>query len=251
MIDTHCHLTDKAYKNDLLEVLERSREANVSPLIIAVDSLDEANNAIKLSKEHEDISCMSGLHPHHASLWTDEYEERLKKHIDDFNVVAVGEIGLDYHYDRSPRDIQRNVFERQLQIADDHDMPVVVHTREAINDTWDIVKNIKPKKLVVHCCTEKFGDIKMFLDEGYLLSFTGMITFPNAKDIRDTVEKTPIDRIMLETDSPYLSPALYRGKRNEPSYTVEIAKCVADVKNMSPKEIDEITTRNAVSFFEI
>jgi TatD DNase family protein len=251
MIDTHCHLTDKAYKNDLEKVIERSRGANVTPLVIAVDSFEEANKALKLSKEHEDIFCMAGLHPHHASLWKDEDENRLKTYIDDFNVVAVGEIGLDYHYDRSPRDIQRSVFEKQLEIANDHDMPVVVHTREAISDTWDIVQRIKPKKLVVHCCTEKFEDVQKFLDQGYLLSFTGMATFPQARDIHETIKKTPIERIMIETDSPYLSPAPYRGKRNEPSYVIEVAKYIAELKEISLGEVDKITTNNAISFFGI
>ena len=166
-------------------------------------------------------------------------------------LIAIGEIGLDYHYDFSPRDVQRKVFEEQLRLAKELSLPVVLHTREAIEDTWQIIERVKLEKLVVHCCTERFQDIERFLKAGYFLSFTGIATFPKSEGIRETILKCPLEQLMIETDAPFLAPLPHRGKRNEPAYVIEVAKCIAILKDISLEEVDHKTTENAKGFFGI
>jgi len=162
---------------------------------------------------------------------------------------GIGEIGLDYHYMNSPKDTQQRVFEAQLALAKELNLSAVVHCREAIEDVWTIVSHVKPAKLVIHCCTEKWDDVKRFVDAGYLLSFTGIVTYPKAGDIRETVKQCPITSMMVETDAPFLAPVPHRGKRCEPAYVMETAKAIAEIKGVSLEEFDEVTTKTAVQFF--
>ncbi len=166
-------------------------------------------------------------------------------------VVAIGEIGLDYHYDFSPRDVQRDVFRQQLLIARDLSLPVVVHCREAVDDVWAIVDDVKPEKLVMHCCSERWQDVKRFVDRGYLLSFTGIVTYPKSDVMRDTVRQCPLEQLMVETDAPFLAPVPYRGKRNEPAFVMEVAKKVAEIKEVTLPELDRVTTENTTTFFRL
>ncbi|MDB4978412.1 MAG: TatD DNase family protein [Candidatus Peribacteria bacterium] len=250
MIDTHCHLADSQFDADLPAVLARAKEKGIDTMIIIADSVAESERCVALAAGHSELFCTIGVHPHNAKEWTGDTERRLlalstysKK------VKAIGEIGLDYHYDFSPRDIQRQVFMHQLRFAGCEGLPVVVHCREAIQDIRDSIADIKPKKLVLHCCTERFEDVKPLLDAGYFLSFTGIATFPKAADIRETIRQCPLEQLMIETDSPYLAPVPYRGKRNEPAYVVEVAECIAQIKGLSLEEVAATTTQNAVEFF--
>lgn len=250
MIDSHCHLADPQFSTDLKDVLSRARKANVSPLMCIADSLDEAERCIKIATTEPDVFCTVGVHPHHAKEWKHGDGDRLKTLVmSSSKVKAIGEIGLDYHYDFSPRETQGEVFANQLTIARDLDLPVVVHCREAIEDIWAIVRDSGTRKLVLHCCTEKWEDVEPLVDDGFFLSFTGIATFPASDVIRDTIRRCPLERMMIETDSPYLAPMPYRGKRNEPAFVVEVAQAIAAIKGLSLEEIDSVTTKNAVEFF--
>jgi len=250
MIDSHCHLADAKFAQDLPDVLERAKAVGVSHMITIADSLPESEKCVALCREYEELFCAIGVHPHHAKDWNDESERRLlalKTYSE--KVKAVGEIGLDYHYDLSPREKQKEVFITQLKFADCESLPAVVHCREAIADVRAILEEYPPSNVVLHCCTEKFDDVAWIIERGWLLSFTGIATYTNADDIRNTIKHTPLNQLMIETDAPYLSPIPYRGKRNEPAFVVEVAKVVAEIHQVSLEELDRITTKNTIEFF--
>ena len=265
MIDSHCHLTDKIFESDLNEVFVRAKEAGVERMMTISDRLEEGEKCIKIAEKFENVYATVGVHPHNAIQWQNHqspnpnYQTNSKSQSpitklqelvrSSKKVVGIGEIGLDYHYMHSPKDIQKNVFREQLTLGKELNMPIVVHTRDAIEDTWEIIDDIRPEKIVIHCCCEKFEDIARFLERGYLASFTGLITYPKAEEIRRTVQMCSLNQIMIETDAPYLAPKKFRGKRNEPAYVIEVAKTIAEVKNISLEEVDRVTTANAVEFF--
>jgi TatD DNase family protein len=252
MIDSHCHLADEAFASDVEEVIARARSAGVSPMVSITDSLEEFLRCRDIAEAHEDIFCTAGVHPHNAKLWTDTSDGELRSFLSSSRKVkAVGEIGLDYHYDFSPRERQKDAFRAQLQIAKDLSLPAVVHCREAVEDLVPIILEISPKKLVIHCCSESFESMEPLLAKGYFLSFTGIATYPTGTLIRETIRRCPLEKMMIETDSPYLAPVPYRGKRNEPAFVVEVAKQIAEVKGISLEEVDLVTTQNAVAFFDL
>jgi len=252
MIDTHCHLVAKEFDGDRDEVIARAFAAGVSPLITIADSLEDVEKGITLAQKYPGkIFATAGTHPHHASKWREGDFQRLRNFAEHPHVIAIGEIGLDYHYDFSQRDVQRKVFEEQLLLAKKLSLPVVLHTREAIEDTWQIIEKVQPEKLVVHCCTERFSAVEKFLNAGYFLSFTGIATFPKSEEIRETIRKCPLEQLLIETDAPFLAPLPHRGKRNEPAFVLEVARCVAEIKSLPLEEIDQVTTENAKRFFRI
>ena len=252
MIDSHCHLADGKFETDLPRVLARAEEAGVSHCVAIGDTIKESEECLAIAKNYEQVFCTIGVHPHKAKEWkkTDakHLKELAKAHP---KVRAIGEIGLDYHYDFSPRDVQRKVFAEQLEIANELKLPVVVHCREAVEDVWKLASEANPKHLVIHCCTEKWKDVERFVEKGWFLSFTGIATYPNAADIRETIAKCPIHQLMIETDAPYLAPIPHRGKRNEPAFVVEVARTVADIKGLELSEIDATTTANTQAFFSL
>ena len=166
-------------------------------------------------------------------------------------VSAIGEIGLDYHYDFSPRCTQKEVFADQLALAKMCKLPAVIHCREAVKDVWSIVRDSGVSSVVIHCCTERWEDVKGFVKLGHSLSFTGIATYPKSDEIRNTIKQCPLDQMMIETDAPFLAPVPHRGKRNEPAFVVEVAKCVAEIKGLSLADVDRATTENAVRFFDL
>lgn len=219
-------------------------------MICIGDTIEESERGLRIAEKYDHIFCTVGVHPHVAKDWLVTSTSTLKTLMQrSSKVKAIGEIGLDYHYDLSPREVQRSVFREQLLIARDLHLPVVVHCREAVEDVWAIIDEIKPEKMVMHCCTEKWADVQRFIERGYMLSFTGIATYPKSDDIRNTIKECPLDQLMIETDAPFLAPVPYRGKRNEPAYVVEVAKCVAAIKKISVDEVDRATTGNAVRFF--
>ncbi len=252
MIDSHCHLTDKQFGADREAVIERARDAGVTQVITIADSLPEAEECVRIAETHEEIFATVGVHPHNAKDWMTESEAQLRKLVaSSKKVVAIGEIGLDYHYDFSERDTQRKVFSVQLALAKELELPVVVHCREAVEDVWKLVEEHQPEKLVLHCCTEQWNDVARFVERGYILSFTGIATYPKSEEIRRTIRECPLSQLMIETDAPYLAPMPHRGKRNEPAYVAEVLQCIAKVKGLKLAEVDRITTQNAVNFFGI
>lgn len=252
MIDSHCHLADKQFAADFDAVLQRAEEHGVDMLVSIADSLDEGRACLLLAEKYSQIFCTVGVHPHNAKDWKAGDAKILTGLLQQSSkAVAVGEIGLDYHYNNSPPDVQRVVFEEQLSIARDLNVPAVIHCREAIDDLKKIVDRVSPPRVVIHCCTEKWEDVVSLIELGHLLSFTGIATYPKSDDIRRTIKECPLAQLMIETDAPYLAPVPYRGQRNEPAFVTAVAECVAEVKGIDLAEVDRQTTANAVAFFRI
>lgn len=250
MIDSHCHLADQKFSGDLDAVLDRARAAGIERVVTIGDSVPESEVCVRIAERFPNVFCTVGVHPHCAKDWKPGDEERLRTlAAASPKVRAVGEIGLDFHYDFSPRDAQREAFRAQLFLAAELDMPVVVHCRDAIADVRAIIAGTPPRKLVLHCCTEAWDDVGVLVSRGYLLSFTGIVTYPNAGRAIETVRRCPLEAMMIETDAPYLAPAPHRGKRNEPAFVREIARAIAEIKGLSFEEVDAATTRNAIDFF--
>lgn len=252
MIDSHCHLAAKEFNDDLDTVILRAHEAGIERMIAIADTIDEGIRSIEIAKKYPEVFATIGVHPHHAKDWKSSDVTKITEVVRSPNkIVAIGEIGLDYHYNLSDPVAQRTVFRIQLELAKELNMPCVVHCREAVEDVWKIVDAVKPPRIVLHCCTERFEDVERFLDRGDLLSFTGMVTYKNADVIRDTVLRTPIEEMMIETDAPFLAPVPHRGKRNEPAFVSEVLKTIAEIKGLSLDEADLHTTKNAVEFFRL
>tara|TARA_R110000868_G_scaffold378945_2_gene644604 strand:+ start:2323 stop:3084 length:762 start_codon:yes stop_codon:yes gene_type:complete len=251
MIETHCHL-DYLKDRPLEETLKLSEEAGVSTFITIGVSPKNLDTVFEISTNNKQVYFTQGIHPHDAKLYTDEVEAIIKARTTESKMVAVGEIGLDYHYDNSPRDIQCTVFERQLQIAIDTNKPVVIHTRDADEDTAEILKKLAPKlsrKGVVHSFTSSVELAQTVLDLGFYIGINGIITFKNAENVRDIVRLTPLDRMLIETDSPFLAPIPNRGRENAPFNLPHIVKKIAEIKEVSEEEVIEVTTRNAKALF--
>ncbi len=250
MIDSHCHLADKQFAQDIDDVIERAKDAGVEQLITIADSIPEALACIELAEKHPNIFCTVGVHPHNAKEWSRGDGEVLKEMVSGSKrVKAIGEIGLDYHYDHSPRGDQRAVFLEQLTISREVGLPAVVHCREAIKDIETIIREVEPIQVVLHCCTEEWKDVAWMIGLGHFLSFTGIATYPNSAAIRETIKNCPLNQLMIETDSPYLAPVPHRGKRNEPAYVTEVAREIAKLKGISIEEVDAATTKNTMEFF--
>jgi TatD DNase family protein len=251
LIETHCHL-DYLKAEPLEEIRRKISEAGISKVItIGVDPLN-LDKVKELSDSYEEIYYTQGIHPHDSKEATDLEFQKIAQRCSDRKMVAVGEIGLDYHYDNSPRDIQRSYFEKQLQIAVDHDLPVVIHTREAEEDTKSILKNFAPhlkRKGVVHSFTSSKDLAEFVLEEGFYLGFNGIITFKKADNVQEVVKITPPERILFETDSPFLTPVPHRGKENAPYYLPFIAARIAELKGMDLEGLKQIVYRNSLDCF--
>lgn len=238
-IDTHCHLTDE-YDGGVNAVIERAKNVGVGALICATANPADFQSALHIAENHENIFVTIGIHPEYTNSNTDELltDEILNNQ----HVVGVGEIGLDYHYGKENRDAQIKLFESQLQIADKHNLPVAIHTRDAESDTIAILTD--KYRGVMHCFTSSWEMAKIMLDRGFYFSASGIITFKNAESVRETFTKIPLDRIVIETDSPYCAPVPYRGKTCEPSMVIETAKVLATIKNLQLSELETILMQN-------
>ena len=253
-IDTHAHLTFPEYKIDLPEVIERAKQANLEAIInIALD--DEAiRSSLKIAEEYPGfVFNAAGLHPHDASEWNEETSKKIRNLAKEKKIIAIGETGLDYHYKLSPLEKQKEVFRKFLQLCQELDLPAVIHSREASKDTMLLIHEENQGKLkgVLHCFSGDMDLAREALDMGLLISFTGNITFPKADKVRNAAKEIPLDRIMIETDCPFLAPQAFRGKRNEPAYVVKVAEQIAEVKGLPIEEIALKTTENAKRFFKL
>jgi TatD DNase family protein len=257
-IDSHCHIDGPEYDADRDEVIARAREAGVTTML-NVGTGDPHSGAferaVALADKHPEIYVAVGIHPHDAKLFDDASEERLGNLITgSTRVVAWGEIGLDYHYDYSPRDVQREVFRRQLKLARELNLPVIIHSREADEETISILREELSgyeRAGVLHCFG---GSLRMALhaiDLGFYVSFAGNLTFKKAEDLREIARQLPLDRLMVETDCPYLTPVPFRGKRNEPARVVETAKTLASLHEKPLDEIGHITSENFARLFGV
>ena len=250
-IDSHAHVDGQEFDRDRAEVIKRARDAGVST-ILNVGTGDPHSGAleraVELAEQHEGIYTAIGTHPHDAKLYDDKAEETIRSLIEQSSrVIAWGEIGLDFHYDHSPRDVQREVFRRQLRAARTASLPVIVHTREAEEDTIEILRSEwtgSELPGVMHCFSGSARLAEQCIELGFLISFSGIVTFKKAEVSRAVARDVPIERLLMETDCPYLAPVPYRGKRNEPAYVIEVARCLAELKGMSMDEIARVTSDN-------
>jgi TatD DNase family protein len=252
LIDTHCHLADGRLRGSAAAVLERAREAGVAAVICAAGDVEEAEAAVALSRRHEGVYVTAGVHPHEAKAAAEGYLERIESLAGARRNVAVGEVGLDYHYDHSPRAVQRRVFAEQLELASRLGKPVVIHTREAFDDTVAILREsaLDPSRAVFHSCTEGADNVRAIMDLGALASFSGIVTFKKTAHLREAARLPGDDRILIETDAPYLSPEPVRKMRtNEPANVAHVAACLAAVRGTSAEAFAELTTANACRFF--
>jgi len=232
LVDSHCHLDDDQFDEDRAQVIERALAAGVERMM-TIDAPDFA-------EQYDFMYSTIGVHPHEASKGDLRRIREFAKHP---KVLAVGEIGLDYHYDFSPRDVQRQVFEFQLEIAAGAGKPIVIHTREAWDDTMQVLRGWSGGG-IMHCFTGTPEQAREALDLGFHLAFGGVVTFPKANEVREAARLTPDDRLLIETDCPYLAPVPFRGKRNEPAFIAETARRLAEVRGRTPEEIGELTAEN-------
>lgn len=237
LVDSHCHLDSKVFHADLSAVIDRARQAGVGTLVNV--SMD-----VGLAEAHDFIWAVAGVHPHEAAQATDAEFERVRELSFHPKVVAVGEIGLDYHYDFSPRETQRAVFVRQLEIARASGKPVVIHTREAWDDTVAILRDHWRGGGIFHCFSEGPREAETAVEMGFHLSFSGIITFPNAQNVREAARLAPAGRLLVETDAPYLAPDPHRGKRNEPAFVAYTAARLAALRGVETAMIQTLTTDN-------
>lgn len=251
MIETHCHL-DYLKSQPLEETLRLCHEAGVDKIVTIAVSPDNLDSVLEIAKNNPEVYCTQGIHPHDAKLFSVDVEEIIKRNLKNEKVIAVGEIGLDYHYDNSPRDIQKEVFRRQLTIAIDNNKPVVIHTREAEEDTSGILSELASKltrKGVVHSFTSSPELAHTVLKLGFYIGINGIVTFKNADNVREIVALTPLERILIETDSPFLAPVPHRGRENAPFLLPFVAQKIAELKNVSVDEVIRVTTKNAQDLF--
>jgi TatD DNase family protein len=245
LVDSHCHLDDPKFDEDREAAIERAHAAGIERMLAigTGNGPPDLDAAVRLADRYEFMYATVGVHPHDAAKATEETFARLRELAAHPKVLAIGEIGLDYHYDFSPRPVQREVFARQLALAAEVRKPIVIHTREAWEDTLEQITSL-PYGGVMHCFTGDAAQARQALDRGFHLAFGGVLTFPKAESVREAARLAPEDRLLVETDCPYLAPVPHRGKRNEPAFLVETARRLAEVRGLAAEEIAEITTRN-------
>jgi TatD DNase family protein len=253
-VDSHCHIDMPQFDDDRDAILSRAREAGIADMLI-VGGVDAEGGHRRALSVAERLGCpvSAGVHPHEAKLADDAVYLELRKWADAGRIVAVGEIGLDFHYDHSPRDVQREVFRRQIRLARDCGLPVIIHTREADDETAMILEEEKAGETggVIHCFTGTAELADRALALGFYISFSGIVTFPRAQNIQEVAARMPLDRLLIETDAPFLAPIPHRGKRNEPAFVVEVARKVASLRGTTPEAIGAAALANFKRLFRL
>ena len=256
IVDSHAHLEFPQFDEDRAAMLERARAAGIE-LLLAIGSgtgPEKLNAAIPFAEEHDWIYATVGIHPHEAKLATEEHFAKLDELAKHPKVIGWGEMGLDYYYDHSPREVQQEVFRRQLGQAREAKLPIIIHCRDAWEDCIQMIDDDwRSSGLggVFHCFTGTSEDARRGLDMGFMISFAGNVTYPKMQQLRDVAREIPLDRLLTETDSPFLPPQGFRGKRNEPAHVVEVAKALATVRDLPQEEIAAITAQNFRRFFRL
>lgn len=253
LIDSHAHLDDERFDRDRDELIKTLGKNGISTVINIGADLPSSIKSVKLSEQYDNIYAAVGVHPHSASEMDEGTIEVLKAFSSREKVVAIGEIGLDYYYDNSPRDVQRTWFKRQMKLAKEVNLPIVVHSREANQETFDMIKAESDGKLtgVIHCYSGSVELMKEYIKLGYYISLGGPVTFKNAKTPKEVAKVVPIDRLLVETDSPYLTPEPHRGKRNEPLYVRHVAAMIAELRGMTIEELARATSENTKRLFNL
>ncbi len=248
-IDSHCHISREDYEN-IDKVVKSAKEAGVSYLIVSGYDIKNNKEVIDIANRYDNIYLSIGFHPSEANVITDNDINNLKEQIkNNKKVIAIGEIGLDYHWEKDNKEKQKELFKKQIKLAKELNIPIVVHSRDAFQDTYDILKEANHRG-VIHCFSGNIENAKMYANLGYYFGIGGVLTFKNT-NLRETVKEMPVDRILLETDSPYLAPTPHRGEQNEPKYIPIIAEELAKIYGKSVNEIGFITTRNVCDVFNI
>lgn len=252
MIDSHAHLDEGRFDEDRDELIKSLKKNAISYVINPSSDMETSRRVVELSNKYENIFAAVGIHPHDAEGFKEEDLVELRELSKDERVVAIGEIGLDYYYDNSPREIQKEVFRKQLQLAYELDLPVIIHTRDAMGDTYDILKEFEGRvRGVMHCYTGSIEMAEKFMKLGFYISIAGPVTFKNAVNVREMAKQIPLERLLIETDSPYLAPVPNRGKRNDPTNVRYVADMLANLKEIQIDKIIEHSRENTVELFSL
>lgn len=250
LIDSHAHIQLNQFNKDRDAVIERAHEAGVTTILIIGFDLETSLGAVELADNHENLFATVGMHPHDAKKLTPDVLNTFRELLNHPKVIALGEIGLDYYRNLSPPDIQKDAFEKQLDLAEEMEMPIIIHNRDAYMDILPILESRQGQiQGVLHCFT---GDVELMVKSveiGFHIGIGGIVTYPNAKEMQVVASKVPSDRLLIETDCPWLAPQFRRGKRNEPSYVRAVAEKIAELRNTSIETIGEITSNNFRSLF--
>ncbi|MBF0406991.1 MAG: TatD family hydrolase [Candidatus Riflebacteria bacterium] len=251
LVDVHAHLQDESYSaGELDAIIADIQSSSMYAVVNCGSDLVSSQKAVELSDRHSKLWAMAGFHPHDAKKWTDDSLSQIAKMIEHPKVLGIGEIGLDYHYDFSPRDEQIDVFSKQWIFAAEKQLPVEVHVRKAYEDFWKVTKNLPENpKVILHCFSGGIEEARKAVELGYSISIGGVITFPKSNSVREIIQTIPIERIHLETDCPYLAPVPLRGKKNDPTKLRYAFETLCSLKEMNEAELAEQLKKNAENFF--
>ena len=251
LFDTHAHYDDERFDEDRGSLLGKMLSNGVGLIVDPASDIASAKKAQGIARAFDFVYFAAGVHPHEAGSASESYLEDIRALAADPKCVAVGEIGLDYHYDFSPRDVQRRVFAQQLELSVELGLPVIIHEREAVQDNLDILRAHSGAHGVVHCYSGSWETAKLLLDMGYYLGFTGVVTFKNARRVLEVVEKMPLERMVIETDSPYMAPVPHRGERNSSLLVHLVAERIAEIRGMSAEDVARVTLENGKRLFNL
>ncbi|MEF9992112.1 MAG: TatD family hydrolase [Peptostreptococcaceae bacterium] len=254
LFDSHAHLNDERFDEDREELINSLKAKGVDLVVNPGACIETSKSSVELANKHDFIYAAVGVHPHDVGEMTEDDIENLKKlAIENDKVKAIGEIGLDYYYDNSPREIQKQWFKRQIELANELKLPIIIHDRDAHGDTFEIIKNTKNPEIgcVLHCYSGNVELAKEYVKMGCYISIPGTVTFKNNKKTREVVKEIPLEYLLIETDSPYMAPEPHRGKRNDPSLVQFVADKIAQEKGISYEQVCEATKENAKRFFNI
>ena len=253
LVDSHAHLDFSAFDDDREEVIRQAEQAGVKWIINigAGEELKSAHRSLELARRYQNIFSTVGIHPHDAKIWSPQVRDEIVELAQKPKVVAIGEIGLDFAKEYSPREVQEKVFYEQLELARELGLPVVIHSRDAHDKTFKILKEMKIKQAVMHCYSGSLELAKQLVKMGFYLSIPGVVTFKNAKKLLEVVREISLEHLLIETDCPFLAPEPYRGKRNQPAYVKYVAEKIAELKNTSLEEVASKTTENVLKLFSL
>lgn len=252
IFDSHAHYDDEAFDEDREEVIKAIEEAGVIGVLNCGSSIEGARMSLKLAEKYDRFYAAVGVHPEFADKFTKDTLEEIKTLAGNSKVKAIGEIGLDYYYDENPpREVQKSVFRAQMKLAEELNLPVVIHDRDAHEDTLNIIKEFPKVTGVIHCFSGSVEFAKECLKQGYYIGFTGVVTFKNSKKIIEVAKEVPLDRMLVETDCPYMAPVPYRGKRNQSDYIENIINKISEIKELKPEDISKYTIENTKTLLNL
>ncbi len=249
IFETHVHFDDKRFNDDRDEVIKESFAKGITKIVNIGADMKSSENSVRLANKYDFVYAAVGVHPHDVKNMKNEDLLKLKEYVKNEKVVAIGEIGLDYYYEYSDKETQRKWFIEQLKLAKELDMPVVIHARDADNECYEIITKYRPKSAVIHCFSGSKELAMKYVDMGYYIGVGGVVTFKNAKKLIEVVKAVPLEKILLETDAPYLTPEPHRGDRNSSIYLEYVAKKIANLKEISVEKVENTTFESAMSFY--